>query len=407
MIYQIVHMVFLVLFFYLLVVVAYLLVLSVAGLFHRKKPSNGTSVFKKIAVLITSFKEDKVIVNTVRSAVEHDYPQKFFDVFVAAHHLQPTTINSLRATGAHIHEVHFERGSKARSLNYLLNNIDENTYDIALVLDGDNVMMSGFLRKINREMQHSDTAAQGHRTAKNLNTPIAVLDAVSEEVNNSLFRKSPAVMGLSSSLIGSGMAFPFATLKRIYNKPGILDNPACDREVDFELLVLNQKVRYVVDAILLDEKVSGKKVYENQRKRWIESQLMHIRLFFSDWNRVRSKTADFWHKLFINLIPPRMIMLLFFFILSMIIVAGNIFGADLTGIRTAFWIALFSGYVLALILAIPRRLINTRTLKAFLHLPVLLFSFTRAALRAHKHPTDFVHTPKTFVGNSGNTDARK
>lgn len=407
MMYQILHIFFLVMFIYLSIIICYLLMLAIAAFFYRTTHNDAEGHYKRIAVLITSYKEDLVIVNTVRSAADHDYPIEFFDVFVAAHHLKPTTISNLRETRANIYEVHFEKGSKARSLNFLLNIVDENKYDIAVVLDGDNIMMPGFLRRISAVMQAPGIAAQGHRTAKNLDTPVAVLDALSEEVNNALFRKSPAAMGLSSSLIGSGMAFPISTLKEIYGKPGILDNPACDREVDFELLVVGHKVKYVANATILDEKVSKKEIYETQRKRWIESQLMHIRLFFSDWSRVRMKTADFWHKLFINLIPPRMIMLALFAVIFLVIVAGKITDRDYTGINPMMWLIIFIGYFFALILAIPAKFFNLRTLKSFIYLPVLLFSFVRAALTARSHPQDFVHTPKTFAGGSGNTETPK
>src|SRR5690606_24787283 len=130
-------------------------------------------------------------------------------------------------------------------LNYLLNTINENDYDIALVLDGDNIMQPGFLEKINTAFNNGFNAVQGHRTAKNKNTPLATLDALSEEINNHLFRKAQRVLGFSCALIGSGMAFQFKKLKEIYNKPGIIDNPACDREVDFEIMKADITIEYL------------------------------------------------------------------------------------------------------------------------------------------------------------------
>ena len=46
--------------------------------------------------------------------------------------------------------------------------------------------------------------------AKNLDTPLARLDALSEAVNNHVFRRGHAALGLSAALIGSGMAFDYA-----------------------------------------------------------------------------------------------------------------------------------------------------------------------------------------------------
>jgi cellulose synthase/poly-beta-1,6-N-acetylglucosamine synthase-like glycosyltransferase len=58
-------------------------------------------------------------------------------------------------------------------------------------------------------------AVQGHRTAKNTNNSWAILDAISEEINNNIFRKGHRVLGLSSAIIGSGMAFRYNYFKAL------------------------------------------------------------------------------------------------------------------------------------------------------------------------------------------------
>lgn len=402
MIYPVVHTLFLTLFIYLSIIVSYLFFLSVAGLRRRKNKTAASPKQRRIAVLITSYKEDEIIVNTVQQAIANDYPKELFDVIVAADHLQASTIRKLEKTGAIIFDLNFENSSKAKSLNFLLNNVDENRYEIALVLDGDNIMMPGFLKKINATFEDFPVM-QAHRVAKNTNTPVAMLDAISEEVNNHLFRNAPSNLSLSSSLIGSGMAFPFVVLKRIYNKPGIVDNPACDREVDFEMLVAHFKIRYIGDAYVLDEKVSSKRVYQNQRRRWLESQLMHLRLFFSDWKRVAPKDLDFWNKLFINLIPPRILLLGGFFVLALVYIMQTILKQNLTGIDSLFFAGLCLMYLLSILISIPARFYNRQTFKALLYLPGLFFSFFKAALTIRTNRKEFVHTPKSYTNDSAST----
>jgi cellulose synthase/poly-beta-1,6-N-acetylglucosamine synthase-like glycosyltransferase len=355
-------------------------------------------------VLITSYKEDEVIESTIAAAINHDYPVGYFDVFLAADQLQPETISRLQKYRVHINEVHFTTGSKARSLNYLLNSIDEEEYNIALVLDGDNIMEAGFLEKINLAFQNGAQAVQGHRTAKNLNTAVAVLDGISEEINNHLFRKAQNNLGFSASLIGSGMAFDFKKLKEIYNKPGIVDNPACDREVDFELMRADVPVIFLNNAHVLDEKVSSENVYENQRRRWIESQLMHIGLFFSPAGRRASKTKNFWNKLFINLIPPRLIFILLLAFVLLFAIIETVTNRNITNIPLAYWLVLLLLYVTAMLLAIPRRHYTIATLRALLHLPLILFSLVKAVFTIRLGRKEFVHTPKNFTGNSETTE---
>lgn len=391
------HIFFLIIFIWTAVNILYLLIASLAGHFRKKifYPSNKNK--KRIAVLITSYKEDEVIVDTAREASMHNYPADYFDVYLAADQLQEQTMNALRVLNINISEVRFEAGSKARSLNSLLNNINEENYDIALVLDGDNIMQDDFLEKINSAFQKNFRAVQGHRTAKNQNTPVAILDAISEEANNHLFRKAQRSMGFSSSTIGSGMAFEFKKLKQVYNKAGILDNPACDREVDFEMMKAGIIVEYIEDAYVLDEKVSKRKVYQNQRRRWLESQMTHLNLFFSEKEQVINKTKDYWNKLFINLIPPRIIFVAFFVLIFMIYLLQYLIHFNITFISIIAWLILFIAYTFSILLSIPRKLYTSKALKALIYIPVLLLAFLKAAATMRTRRKEFVHTPKSFT----------
>ncbi|HEY4876220.1 MAG TPA: glycosyltransferase, partial [Puia sp.] len=212
MILTIVHIFFLILFIYLAINTLYFFVIAIGGKLYQPVIYQPNPEKKKIAVLIPSYKEDEVILNTALKAKSHNYPAEFFDVFVAADQLKQETIKSLREIPVNVLEVKFEMSSKARSLNELLNHIAEDKYDIAIILDGDNIMMPDCLEKVNASFQKGFRAAQCHRIAKNKNTAVAVLDAMSEEINNNIFRKGQRALGFSSSTIGSGMAFEFKKL---------------------------------------------------------------------------------------------------------------------------------------------------------------------------------------------------
>lgn len=112
-------------------------------------------------------------------------------------------------------------------------------------------------------------AVQAHRTAKNRDTDTAVLDAASEEVNNSIFRRGHVALGFSSALIGSGMAFDYKWFR---------ENIACcttsgeDKELEALLLRQGIYIDYLDDVRVLDEKVQGEGAYYNQRRRWIAAQ---------------------------------------------------------------------------------------------------------------------------------------
>lgn len=394
LVYQIVSWI---IFIYLSINVLYLLALAIAGRLRPRQRFDVSPAKKRIAVLIPSYKEDNIIVDTARKARAHNYPATHFDVFLAADQLKPETVAALKAIPVQVLEVQFEIGSKARSLNKLLNWIPENQYEVGIILDADNVMVDGCLEKVNDAFQQGYRSVQCHRMAKNRNTPVAVLDALSEEINNHFFRQGTRALGLSSSTIGSGMAFEFNKIKDIYNKPGILGNPACDREVDFELMKADVTIEYLQDALVLDEKVSSQKVYEGQRTRWFESQIIHLKLFFDKAQGRLPKTINFWNKLFLNLIPPRLIFLMVFGAIGATGVFSYVTGIHFLVPATVYWMWLTAGFFLAFVIAIPPAFYSRDTLKALMHIPALLLSVIRALFRMKVSRKEFIHTPKTFT----------
>lgn len=384
-------------FTYLAVPIAYFLVVTIAGRL-RKNPGYGSVPAKKrIAVLIPSYKEDEVIVSTARKAREHDYPADHFDVFVAAHGLRKDTIEHLRNIPVHVLEVDFKLGSKARSLNGLLNYVPEEDYDVAIVLDADNHMLPGCLEKVNAAFQRGFRAVQCHRIAKNKHTPVAVLDAISEEVNNHIFRQGPRAVGFSSVTIGSGMAFEFSKIKQIYNKPGILGNPACDREVDFEIMKADICIEFIPDAYVLDEKVSSNAVFEKQRTRWQESQIIHLRLFFDKHQQPVPRTMDYWNRLFINLIPPRLMFIFAFLVIFALALLQYLFSFSIIYPPLIYWIILAAAYGLVFLLSIPAKFFSLETLQALAYVPVLMFSMIKGFLKMNADRKEFLHTPKSFT----------
>jgi cellulose synthase/poly-beta-1,6-N-acetylglucosamine synthase-like glycosyltransferase len=398
MILTIVHIFFLVLFIYLTINTLYFFVIAVGGKLYKPVIYQPNPAKKKIAVLIPSYKEDEVILNTARKAKVHNYPTEFFDVFVAADQLKQETIRSLREIPVNVLEVKFELSSKARSLNQLLNHIPEDKFDIAIILDGDNIMMPDCLEKVNASFQKGFRAAQCHRIAKNKNTAVAVLDAMSEEINNNIFRKGQRALGFSSSTIGSGMAFEFKKLKEIYNKPGILGNPACDREVDFEIMKAEITIEFIDDAYVLDEKVSNRAVYQRQRTRWLESQIIHLRLFFDNKDETLRKTKDYWNRLFFNLAPPRLLFLLSFFLMFAIFIVEYFTKVQILFPEYLYWFIITIMFALVMIISVPRRLYSWSTVKALCHVPLLVFSMVKALFSMNVKRKEFLHTPKIHTG---------
>ncbi|MBT7094943.1 MAG: glycosyltransferase, partial [Bacteroidetes bacterium] len=297
-----------VLFVYIGFAAVYIFIFSFASLFRYKTIVTGPESFRKFAVLIPGYKEDEVIMEVAEKALEQDYPKEMFEVVIIADSFKEETIIELKKLPLRLIEVSFEKSTKSKALNAAMEIIGDG-YDVALILDADNIMATDFISKINLAFDRNYHTVQGHRVAKNLNTNLAVLDAVSEEINNSIFRKGHRVLGLSSALIGSGMAFDYAffktTMKSIKAVGGF------DKELELTLLRDKHRIEYVPDAIVLDEKVQKSEVFANQRKRWLSAQFIYFRRFaYSGFKAlIKSGNIDFADKVYQMIQPPRILLL--------------------------------------------------------------------------------------------------
>lgn len=385
---------FVVLFIYLAISIVWLLVLALAGRFGTLRRYTINATKKRIAVIIPSYKEDAIIVDTALQASLHNYPKDKFTVLVVADKLQPETVAQLRSIPVQVLEA--DMNMKSRSVNAALHYLDENDFDIAVILDADNIMGAGCLEKINDAFVQGCEAIQCHRTAKNQDTSVALLDAISEEININLFRRGTAVIGASVAPVGSGMAFSFSLLKQIFSVEHILSNPGEDREIDMQLMKQKVFMHFIDDAWVFDEKVANAGVFEKQRVRWLEAQVNHIRRFNDADMRDAPRTAIYRIKYFQNFLLPRLLFIMLLGLLFAIILTQWIFNFNILLPAAAWWLGLMVVYATALAASVPRRFYSLATLKAVIQVPVLMLSMLKALLKIKSERREFIHTPKTY-----------
>ena len=132
--------------------VAYFTVFVIASQIKR-----GTKVVKskrqnRIIVLIPAYKCDKVIERTVNSVLGQMYPQRLFDVVVISDHQSEITNFKLAQYPITLLTPNFKKSTKGKALQYAINNLPQfKIYDIAVVLDADNIVLPEFLEEINLE----------------------------------------------------------------------------------------------------------------------------------------------------------------------------------------------------------------------------------------------------------------
>ncbi len=367
----------------------YLLLLAVAGAIGRADdvvPAAAPQRLRRMAVLVPAYKEDAVIVESVKTNLQQNYPSDRFDLFVIADSLQARTLNQLRELPINVVEVSFEFSTVTKALNAALATLPDNKYDIVVVADADNHLAPDFLSRINVAFEQGWTAVQGHRVAKNLNTRVAVLDAISEEINNHITRKGYRALNLSSSIIGSGMAIETNLMKTAMMN--LVTVGGFDKELEMKLVVAGHRVGYLEDAYIYDEKVSKRAVFESQRTRWIAAQWQFLHSYFGqgvkDLVAGRMVSAT---KTLQAMVLPKVLLL---GVLSLCFLLSLLSGQPLLWITSA---TLLFSLCAGLILSIPGYLWKQLSVRDLFLVLVLMLSFARAVLNMRKAFKSFMHTP--------------
>jgi len=387
----------LVLFAFFSIAVVYITVFGIAAYLPRKTRAPKTNIVRKFAVLIPGYKEDMVIVQVAADALKQNYPRDRFDVIVIADSFKPETLSELRKLPIRVEVVVFEVSKKSKALNKCMQSIGDE-YDVALILDADNLMEPDVISQINDAFNCGYVAVQGHRMAKNTNTNFAILDAISEEINNHIFRKGHRALGLSSALIGSGMAVDYKLYKTLM--AGI-DSVGEDKELEMKLLKGEYRIEYLENAHVYDEKTQKPEVFVNQRRRWIAAQISHFRDFFFDGLKqfVLKGNLDYFIKVIQMIQPPRILLIGFLFIIALITLVLNLLFPVLYNnffiLEYNIWVVLFLIALLILIISVPRKFYNKRTYKALFSLPKGFMMMMLSLMRIKGATKKFIHTTHT------------
>ncbi|MFL5742641.1 MAG: glycosyltransferase [Flavisolibacter sp.] len=383
-------------FIYSALSVAYLFLLSVGGRFFYRNKFTGTNAsgFHHIAILVPAYKEDFIIESTARNLLRLDYPRECFEIFIIADSFKDNTLYRLRQLPLKLIEVSFVKSTKTKSLNEAFSRIKEN-FDIALICDADNMLVKDFLKKINEAFASGARAVQGMRVAKNLDTSFAILDACSESINNNIFRKGANALGLSSSVIGSGMAFEYERIKKIMS--GIQAVGGFDKIMQLKVVEQGIKIRYLDDAIVFDEKVDSSHAFHQQRKRWVSSQFIYLKQFFLPALKQLSKGNLSYFNLAIanNLVLPRAFLLI---LLPLLLLTSFFISVTWTLLSALLMVA----YLCSLSFGIPAAFVNRQLIVALLRLPKAIGVMVGALFQIKKANKTFIHTvhTKTEVSNT-------
>lgn len=222
---------------------------------------------KRFLLLIPAHNESGVIGDLLRNLFQLRYPRELFHVVVVADNCTDDTAAVARAEGAEVLERKTAgAGGKGRAMEWALRQIG-GEYDAVAVFDADNRVHLEFLRKMNDALCAGHRLLQGFLGTKNPNdnwlTRVLHLHQASI---NTLWHAGKHGIGLGNYLVGTGMVIVRELLAVHGWKAETLTE---DLEFTLRMALVGEKVLWVRDAVVYDERPSDLRTAWRQQQRWL------------------------------------------------------------------------------------------------------------------------------------------
>ncbi|MCH8486178.1 MAG: glycosyltransferase family 2 protein [Candidatus Cyclonatronum sp.] len=226
-----------------------------------------------IACVITAYKEKEFAFLLVDSLLKQSYSN--YRIFLVADRCEAEENDPFNDKLSIIYPEK-PLDSKVSSLRMAMSQIDADKLPYTLVFDPDNLAHPEYLAELNAALLKGYKAVQTRRTAKNLNTNMACIDAAGEHYYHITQRLAPFRLGSSATIAGSGMAIETSLYSRLLDETqqSFAEGEvivAEDKILQNHLVMMNFIIAYAPNAILYDEKVVSAAQVQRQRTRWINS----------------------------------------------------------------------------------------------------------------------------------------
>ena len=358
---------------------------------HQQRISSESIPESHFLVLFPAYHEDTVIVPSIEAFLKQTYPVTHYKVVVISDRMQPETNQKLADLPIILLQPSFEKSSKAQALQYAMKEKErgereKDRYEYVVILDADNIVNADFLTRLNQECGMGYHAIQCHRTAKNADNDIAALDGISEEINNSIFRKGHIRIGMSSALIGSGICFDYQWFKEHVD---CLNSAVEDRELEALLMKQRIFIHYAEDINVMDEKVSNSDNFQRQRLRWMTGQVQTLIHMLPDLPKaIITGNINYIDKTIQQALIPRSILLILIPIFALL---ATLFTFHFSFFTLKWW-GLFALLCAAIFMAIPSPMRNKAVFGKITSLPYLVWKMLKNFRDIRTSNKDFIHT---------------
>jgi len=360
----------------------YLLIFAIASLFYYEKQYPDTKIKHRFLVLFPAYAEDAVIVNSVQTFLQQDYPEEFYQIVTISDHQKEETVRQLRNLPIITLIATYENSTKAKALKFAIDKIEGN-FDTVVILDADNLAPPNFLSEINKMRAIRAKTIQVHRKGMINQSQISLLDGLSEEINTCFFRKGHQALGLSPALSGSGMAFEYKWFKENIRKVWTSGE---DKEIEALLLKQKEKILYTHHLCIYDKKTEKQNTISQQRKRWIAAQYQALITNLPHLpHAIISLNFSYIDKIIQWMLPPRLIQLTLVFGITLLLIIFNVS-------NSYKWIILSIAQIVSMAIPIPKEDWNAALFQSLIHIPKLTLMTIINILHLKDTPKKFFHT---------------
>ncbi len=350
----------------------YLLIITLAPFFIRKRKRVEPASKKKFAIIIPAHNEEKVIEGTIRSARKVKYPEELFDIIVVADNCTDGTARVALANGAIVFERHdMTKRGKGYALNWIIPQVMDRLprYDACVFVDADSVLSQNFLSEMNASLN------EGHRIIQssdlvldNSNQWRVQLMLIAFALQNYVRPLGKSRLGFSTPLKGNGMCFSSEVLKMMKWDEASLGE---DLDMGLDLVRRGEKIYFNPDAVVHAIMPTQAASAATQRIRWEGGRFSTMKY------RVPAVLRDAWKRKSLYILeaaidaayPPLAILLLgacAFAVVNWVLMQLGILTNHLV---LWGWIAVIVMIMLHCVLGMVLARVHPRNLLAFLYVP--------------------------------------
>lgn len=331
------------------------------------------------AAIITAHQDTKCIPPLIDSFLKQQYPN--FMVYVVADDCDISTLN-FNDKRVIILKPDHPFHAKIKSIKFAVDSF-KRQHDVVVIFDSDNLVHPSYLKNLNGYFQKGFKVVQTHMLSKNIDSTYAKLDSIGHIYNTFLERQVKMELGMSSAILGLGIALDLELYKEIIYTDGL---GGFDKKLQVQMAKRVKQIAFAEDAIVYDEKVEDGAALEKQRTRWINT---YFKYFKDSWSlfiygiktfnmgRVLLGFAMLRPPLFLTVSAAFACMLIALFIKPIIAIA---------------WITILLLFALNFILIIATQSRQKGMIGAVVHIPKIILRQIKSLFKIKSARTSFLKT---------------